>query len=440
MVLTQYIPKIGNINGGFGLAPFQFPYSQPNYLKYPVFNNNSIQLINGDYPSNYNGSFGLQYLYTSIPPFTNSSGGGNSGYGSINQIAGGTINSFGVFDYVALMSNPTAFAPLNNSYTEQSLANFAVPGKLYVDSNYGNLTIGQSYFLHTVKFPTLNYLNVSVPNSQNFIELIGSTYGSGNAFPLRGPFGFYDAYGNFQWGSRSATSGPRYQLFYQPFPSLVFSPVTQTRIINGVVTESLTITPEAGSNMSGVITSPITGNTIFCTLGTENSPSGMLCGNVWSVGLAGNPDDFWNNNLEYFALGDSTDNAFLNPSEIATYRACIIPGGHFLLMPFNATQNVFFIVLCDFSGYYRMTLYANSTAAETVLAGLGAGQKCFGMDLNGNFWATDTTNVVDAQPLLYSTLGLGLSLTLTFPPNLSAVGYTCQRRKSNKYYKLTGVA
>jgi hypothetical protein len=410
----RIIPYLGLLTCKVALSSFQYDPTNAS-LGLPYFLNatgHDAGSNGGDWGAGY---YGLASVYASISP----------GSGVPLQIAGSTINTFGIFDYDASLVNPAQYNPVVNSYSGSYVNQYngvAYPGNMVL------FRVGESFtnpvLSYGLMFPSVSFENIKQPVSP--IDAINE-YPPGGSNVLQSGVGLalYNGYSqmpvfSFCWGS-----GFYAGLYGVRGSSYVPAVITH----NGKLKNVINCNYPPIANTVGQCINPGNGSVLFCSLGGVNSG-----GAAFNPDLLGVPPPYFYTGNVFLAFGDQmvVDQTILSdPSDNAAfvesgypglpqYRATMTPLGYFLLAV--SGYPYYILINPDFSGYYRILLQPNSTAAGNAIANGGNASAGFGMDLNGNIWFGGDAAFI---PLLYSTSGFNWTLTLSAFPYISCSGTAC---------------
>jgi hypothetical protein len=425
----QTLPLLGVINVTVGQAPFQFPYSAPNLGK-PYFLNGTSQVGSLGLSPGANGYWGLQYLYGNIPMSSGSptsAGFANTSGMSMFQYAGGVVQSFGVFDYLALASNPFRYNPVTTNFYNGGAYSIAqgLRSSLYMPNELGGGTSVQ----YKARFQLPYFM------TQN----------------INAPFGVTDSWDIYNVPFGSTSQGAI------SFPD----PVSGQQIIAnnvvltggvGVLNNMVYIKPTGTGPATQIpLTVQYFGQTYGVYAGNNNhetnelsllSPNHYIWLQMSNVsGLcymplftqqtlaANNPSVVARVPLQF---SEAVDNTLFQPR---TYNGLgligtTIPGGDFLISnngAFGDGGPIYFYIKGDMTGYYRVIFTGTNATIQAVVnsanrsIGVSGG---FGVDLNGNVWFIQRGQ---QQPLLYSSLNLVKSLSFPIYPNVNNRGIACRR-------------
>lgn len=429
--MAKVIPRLGTISMGIGKAPFQFAPTNA-VLHSPYFLNGS----GGFTGVSTNGYFGLQFMYGSIPKFNVAT----YAQGALPvQMAGGTINSFGVFEYKALLSNPAVHNTIRNWPTPNiaGLDTYAPIGRVAVTPNAhiwplspeGATDIGESTGLAKYAFPSILFENIST-SFQGAAKF--TACGTHNLF-IHGTNN-----GLVVWDVAAQTWVPlpyaSQNNGYAPYnyaANDIWQPgvgwLTVPVVFNGG--KSSFIVPGLNNvNTSGGVINPLTG--VFFTHNYNGNTTWVASGNCLvpansNLGLA------W----DVTSLSEPADDALIQGGANAPYQATICPGGNILLQS-NGSPTVFFLIAANLSGYWRINMAAKDSATQ---AGITNCQQ-IGMDLNGNIWVIPGNGGGNGTtlPTLYSTVNLSRTITWNALQNITFQGIGCKRLFGNMSFPWEG--
>ena len=432
---TVTLPLLGLITADVDLAPFQYAPTN-SALRGPQFDNGtskgsgSVGILGGSATA---GFYGLNSLYTSVWPWNVAHTLSNVlSSSSMVQIAGSTINSFGVFDYDATLPNPSKYQalavgyynpPFQGGMSTIGLANsrsitlldtsngpairstFRFPSLLFasrkgvfqaVKSSLPGLSLGAMFL--TQGMGLVDTLTLSETAFNTAVERSGhadgGVYGQGNG------------------------ATPAYQ--------------TITRI-NGTFAITNVWTPPFTQTPTGLCVNPITGvgivgissltevpaSNVLTIVGNVNSPPYFYRINSIYVNINGT--NLGTAALQPAVLADPTDNAAMVTGSTVNYRSTMTPSGYFLL--FISGYKYYFLITPNCDGYYRIQFNGKSSAAASAITA-GGNNVGYGMDLNGNVWFGQNTSAF--LPLLYSTTGLRRTVHLNGFPQLEKSAMACR--------------
>jgi len=419
MGATLTIPKLGTVNRKTAVAPLQIPNSLPGWTT-PKFVNGTGNI--GPLPhASFGGYWGLNYIYTNGQFSKNPANSFNlrGGY----QIAGGVVQSFGIFDFYAGPSpTGTKTSPYGGGAAENFAQTYWAQGRNTLYSWRSTSTSGSiwptyitvaSYPLPNIQFskviqtalnPDLNYSYATSPPAGGNLFAQGTpviqeptNVGANLLIP---PATYANVnLGNPQAASSKVSVTPVLDPFH-PTP-LPYIPPAPTATAYQVKTGPLTT--------AGALVAAIQGQWGLTFSPLYNMYMGFLNGS----GLQLTPlliQDYLltqgNNQVITHSititLSDPTDQA-----DITGFRLgggwTVMPDGNFLVQSPN-TSNIFYIINPTGNGYYKVVMNGPTLAGNWASGG-------YGVDLNGNFWSFTS---VAGQ--LASTLGFPQPpLFLPFP-------------------------
>lgn len=430
MSINVVMQKLGVINRNIGIAPFQIPLSLPGWAT-PMFVNGTGSV--GVSPAfTFGGYWGLNYVYTNGQFSKNP----NNSFNLVgaNQIAGGSVQSFGIFDFYAGPSaNGVHVSPYGGGAIEDGTqTNWAQgPNSLYAWRN--TATSGGSWpsYITVANFPLPNVMfGRTIQKAMN--PDITYTYATnpplaGSLFTQPTPVFIPPVYlrkppsllppataANVNFAS-PLTAGS--QICVQP----IVDPFgVGSQGMTNAASPYLVQTGPVPIQPVGVILAAI--NTFLWSL--TFSPKYNAYGGMWNgTGLFITPlytaTPYLNqSNTQIqdqsviFTLSDPADQADLTTFQLGGWTTA--PDGNFWARsPINA--NTFYIISPKGVGYYKVIF--SGPALYPNYAGGG-----YGIDTSGNFWGFTT---VAGQ--LASTLGFPSPPIFPPFPQVSASWVGCRR-------------
>lgn len=405
------IKKAGTVYANVAQAPFQHNPVNSN-LGLPIFVNGMFQ--NATNMSN-NGYWGLIAAYASINPFDNSAPNVNSS-SKLVQSAFSCVNSFGIYDYTAILPNPGQYQTVATQWTSgyQGIYNYmtVTPNVLYWAPN--NNTSSFNFYKNTCSI--LNFVNVT----QNF-RFAGQTTVSvgGNNVTSNASCSIIQ-----DDGSVVALATAQYQpnTFINPGKSNGSFQVQNITRYGKVKNAWNPGTPTYSYYTNGCCFNPNYGNAVYC----DGAGVFHINNILWDAGSLTGSENSWGTPA---ILSDPNDQSQLNYGYQPNYAVSCTPLGYFLLATGTSNGPVnYFLISPDLSYYFKIVYNGLSSAAQSAIGNRGCayqGGGC-GIDLNGNFWVYGSTGNTNFLPTLYSTLNQKVQVTLTGLPNINAPSLTCR--------------
>jgi hypothetical protein len=424
MAAAVTLPLLGTITIPLKVAPFQIPNSVPGTT--PYMSNGTGGSVGGS--SIFGGYFGLRYLYNQqMSTVPNSS----FGMGSVYQLSGGTINSFGVFDYYT-GEFPTVKTALYAGGVNNSVASINIietfSGYRFYATSISSAILPAVILVNDVSMPSILFENIVTKGGISTNNFSYHNSGAlGNVEPCISPvyFDLINGWTVIDPGtvnvntSPTTASGAVFAL--SGTTGAVIPPYRANVIQNGVLTQAgVVITNGISSLTSAASWSPNTGNYLVRVVGGQ-----LAYVKAWTTTpLHSDGNTQFADNRVNITLANSADNALMDtgPNFDSSAPYCTIPTGDFLCAPNKptvpGTSTTLFLIKADMTGYYRVIM-SNAPAWQYFSSG------GFGVDLNGNFWIFGPGHV------LYSNLDLGFPLFLGAFPNLSSNSVGCRRNGCN---------
>lgn len=435
---TITLPCLGIINVPVGLAPFQFPYSKPN-LGLPYFMNGTSGF---SVASGTNGFLGLKYCYGNIPI----SVGATTAQGFVSdtamgmvQFAGGVVQSFGVFDYTMLLPNPFAYLPsMTAFYNQGSYSWVQTPGFATYQPGMRALTASQVSQTFSFPFPDLMFSNLDQPLSygnayqiwaHNGTVALGSVGGLAYIDPLS--HAWFTTKGSVIDAGSSPTCNKQVYVQSSSAPANLVPAASLDG--HGIYAGNNFNDSTAGCHVA--IATPAYGGRWLMAFQTSGGQP-PLCTQPMFTGETSPAGDPTLHSRQAVNFAVASDQALIPGGTFAaSIKGTVDPAGNFLITPFPANSvdggNIWFYILGDMSGYYRVILTGTTPTIQTAINHCnngGVSSSGFGIDINGNFWLIQSGQ---QQPLLYSSLGLGAALNYSPFPNVSAGSVACRTNLCN---------
>lgn len=395
----KVIPLLGTIETTVGVAPFQYPYSNPNCL-HPLFMNGNW-IMQGAYLCQM-GENGLKYCYGSIPNWDALPATADDNYGNLVQFAGGVIDAAtGVNDWLALLANPTEFFPLRIAVNQELGGCDSSTGSLFVnggpnDAAFNDLPPGVTYPVWQTELPNALASSQTVTfSTTSFLQSL--TPGSLNVFKSY-PLVVEDAADNIPVFMAYRTLGAAWAT--QVFDGSQFQGAwTYGPLVTNHPTPCSIVTVQNNQVYSlSIATSIRHGVVLFCQVSVP-----FICAAPLNdPTLGGNPNILAEADRLYLEI--NADNSLLTGNDgVNLYQIAVNPDGDFLLK--IVSTSIYFLLKGDLSGYFQVTFIGNDP--KSALA-IGGGSNCYGMDRSGFvWWQSGPTRVAGqsdgAAPTLYVT-------------------------------------
>jgi len=382
MTGSLILPRLGTLTAKVGPAPYQYSPVNAN-LGSPGFLNNSAGNSGG---GNNCGSYGLRFLYFNVYPFDNTPA--SSGNRQIKQISGGVISGDGVVEISALLPNPVEYGSWNGNSGEYLYADDA--GSLTLDSGIYQGYGGTEFLTYRPIFPTRG--------AYNHLITLGAPTQNYNGF---GGGATVNYVGGCNLGGK------------------IFSRVAQPYAPSSYTNGFLVDTTQPSCPAAELTTQTLNGPTYQAAQGISLlNPQGVSIfwdsNNQWLGGLLSNLAPYSvisgplpsNSGELQIQFSDATDNELIGSGGLSSpVQMTLIMNGNFMLHS-QQGGNVYYIIMNDLTGYYKVVFTAADTATENALQQSGyvpntAGS--FGQDVDGEFWFQAPPSQ-GAFPLLYSTL------------------------------------
>lgn len=428
----------GTVTAKVAQAPFQFAPSKPGVLGLPRFVNGSNRGTNrwGGAGDNGAGYYGLRFLYSSISPWDKNGALGTSRF---VQFAGGTINSFGIFEQDNSLANPAQFNPVvltGDGYTNSYNGAHSAFNRYDYSIQPG---LGQSPVIrYPHAFPALSFQNISSPfqvppTGTSFEPTSTGVIGFANNFVPVDVFG-NEHVANFNITFAGGTPPPVLLggMACGNSPSLNGFPYQPVLVPQALGTKAVCILEWSGSYVSTANPSGpfilwaqnFSASGVLVNTDSAITGQGPFCGsNLYFDAHPSGGSYLGRCPCEIMRLSDPTDNAALTGGlGINEGNTIMTPQGVFVIW-INGYP-YYLAISADLTKYWRIAFQTNTAAAQNAVT-LANSTTGFGVDAEGNFWFGGNI-LTNGIPILYSTLGLGSTVSIGALPDIPFFGMNCR--------------